>query len=71
MPPVQVVSYVPLRGADLVRVLARSTCDPPDGGEQERALAKQYRSQAATLADSWSQTPTAPRALASMYDTDA
>ena len=48
-----------------------TTRDPEEGGKEERALADQYRAQASTFSDSWSQTAVELRTLASMYDTDA
>lgn len=48
-----------------------TTRNPEDGGEQERALAQTYRTQASALADRWPRIAAVLRDLASMYDTDA
>jgi len=42
-----------------------------DGGQQERALAEAYRTQAGALADRWPRIAAVLRDLTSMYDTDA
>jgi hypothetical protein len=45
--------------------------DPEDGGRQERELAEQYRTQAATFSGTWPQTAAVLRNLALLYETDA